>query len=390
MSLEPTSPLAAELNNIPAPVLIVGDPPDNPPETVRNEKRAVLLDLTGRSGDQVFGDRVSGLVLTPHSILKAADLDFTPVLVDVISPERTIKVGDVETVIRETADGVRRVSPGYNPAFTKYVVRADNGAIVGMVGDSYKPIPYSRTADLALAFLGHESFRDWTPANAIARNGGAQMALQIETERTNVAGYKEKVHLTFFASHDRTLEFCAGLSSTFIVCKNTFAMALGDVKAARAVSVRHSSKAEEKIKLIEDAAKIVAGYTSSMDDRIAKLLGTEFNEGDMIKLASHLFPQDSKQAASKRKDLLDSWRNAPGADTLTAFGAAMAVTHYATHKVTFNSVEDSGQAKARASEGVFADYRGNALQAKAWDILFEEGEATTEKLQTVTVQKIAA
>ena len=285
------------------------------------------------------GARASGSVKSAHSLLPAADLDWDPVIIPLTDTQG------------------RQV----DPKVVRGVARSDTGIVVGAVGSRYRPLPHRKLADYADALAGMDGV-GLAFGNAGHKHGGALPFIQLEGMDDSLPGVGQiRTMITLMTSHDGSLPICAGLSKTVVVCNNTYAMALAGLTRWQ---IRHLPSGE---KLLEDMLELLQNakqYSIQWRMDALKLMSLKFSDNRMRALTHLLVEGDSKRSDNQRTELMDSWYNAPGGMAGTSWGAAQAVTHYTSHKIS-------------SSEGlVFGEGTGSKIQNTAWWCLTEEeGEA---------------
>lgn len=304
-------------------------------------------------GAGALSARASGKVSTARDLVGPADLAWRPELVAIV-----------------TADGVPLADVG------RAVVRSDTRAPLGVVGSRYVTFDHSHMFDLADAIAGAAGGA-LRFGNAGHKRGGALPFLQLECETDSPVGNVKRM-ISLFTSHDGSLCYTAGFSDVVIVCRNTYAHALGD--ARNGLKIRHTASGAELLANVDAIAAASCDHAAKWDDRALRMLSTPFSDTQAVALASHLCPGEGKRAENSRKALLDAYASAPGARPGTAWGAAQAVTHYTSHTV--------GTEEARAVTAVTGQGTGADLQASAWWALDTTPDVMAARLQTVALFRV--
>lgn len=307
-----------------------------------------------REGDGLTA-RASGQVRTSADILASADLDWDPIKVPLLAEID----GRARTVARKHV-----------------IVRSDTRDPVAVVGDRYVPIAHRPLFALADAIVA-DSGGALRVCNAGHKGSGAKPFLQLAMEDRSPAGDVRRM-LSIFTSHDGTLCATMGLSTVMIVCRNTYSHALGQAK--QGLRIRHTASAEEMIRQIDEIARLASAHAVEWDNAALRMLGTPFTDAHMHALASALIPGDSTRATNSRNDLMSAWQSSPGARPGTAWGAAQAVTHYASHTI--------GSADARAESAIFGTGTAADFQSSAFAYL-DSADAGIERLQSVQLYRLA-
>lgn len=293
------------------------------------------------------GARASGDVLSAHSLLGPADLDWDPEFAPL-----TAVVGGVALAVPKSVG--------------RGVVRSDNKAPIGVVGPRYALIPHKKLADLADALVGVDGFR-LHYGNAGHKNGGARPFIQLKSEPRNLG----KAHvtaidvydvITLMTGHDGNFQFAAVYGANIICCDNTYAKALGAAEKT-GVLIRHTAKGVETVEEAIRIATRVRELGGSFDNRALQLMTSPFADALMEKLAIALIPADTTKSENAREKLLAAYTDSPGALPGTKFGAAQAVTFYTSHQIGARAGTD------RAFNLQVGEGTGSDLQAKAWDYL---------------------
>lgn len=344
--------------------LIEIDSPASP--AVPASERIVTAEaMSGSWGDETFhnltdGARASGEVVSAHSLLKAADLDWDPQFRPLITAAGVPVPEDVG----------------------RAVVRSDNGRPVGIVGSRYELIPHRKLADLADALCGTDGAALHF-GNAGHKDNGARPFIQLKSEPRTLGyqtGRDVALHdvITLMTAHDGSLQALASYGACVIVCNNTYAHALGACKA-NGIRIRHTASG---LKLIDEAIRIADAarkYSQAFDNAALRLMSRPFQDAQMRQLASVLIPGESTRAENDRRAMLDAWASSPGAAPGTAWGAAQAVTYYTTHEITAREETD------RAFNLATGEGRGAEIQETAWwHLTTDEGERA---LQTVKLYR---
>ncbi len=299
--------------------------------------------------------RASGTVSSARELAKAADLDWDPVMVDLVS-----------------AEGI-----AIDPALLRGVARSDTRKVVGFGGSKYCPRPHLPLFDLADAIREASVAGGLAIANAGHKGNGARPFVQLAMETDSPAGAVRRM-ISLFTSHDGSLCEVAGFSATMIVCRNTYAHALGDV--ASGIKIRHTVNAISTAEIIGRIAQASGDHALAFDNAALRMMGQPFTDSNMIALASHLYPGEGKRAENTRGELVKAWTDAPGAMPGTAWGAAQAVTFHTSHNI--------GKPESREETHLFGSGTGADVQAAAWWLLDVEAPVMAARLQTVQVFRV--
>jgi phage/plasmid-like protein (TIGR03299 family) len=296
--------------------------------------------------------RASGMVRSTHSLAAAADLAWSPVL----SP--LVTAGGVE-VPKEVGQAV---------------IRSDTGRPIGTVGARYTPVDHSHLFDLADA-IANAAGGGLKFANAGHKGDGARPFVQMKMDG-GVGGMDTEQLISLFTSHDGTLCLSAGFTHTVIVCRNTYAHALGE--AQNGLRIKHTASAPALLAAAANIAELANKHHLVWSNGILRMIEERFEDADMANLAKVLLPGDATRTVNNRSRLTEAWHTAPGARPGTLFGAAQAVTYYTSHY--------AGSEESRAESAIFGTGIGPDMQATAWQYL----GGGADKARTAIANKLHA
>ncbi len=297
--------------------------------------------------------RASGTVSSARELAIASDLNWDPILAPIV-----------------TAEGV-----AVDETLARAVIRSDTRKAIGVVGAKYAARPHLPLFDLADAIAGAGA--GLRLANAGHKGGGARPFVQLSMTTDSPAGACERF-ISLFTSHDGSLCEVAGFSATMIVCRNTYAHALGD--AVSGIKIRHTVNAISTAEIIGRIAQASGDHALAFDNAALRMMGQPFSDSNMVALASHLYPGEGKRAENTRGELIKAWTDAPGAMPGTAWGAAQAVTFHTSHNI--------GKPESREETHLFGSGTGADVQAAAWWLLDVEAPVMAARLQTVKLFRV--
>jgi len=289
-----------------------------------------------------------------HSFRKVADLEWEPVDAPVFVNGRQV--------------------PG-----VKAVTRSDTGNVLGINGDGYESVGNTEMFDLADALIGEDPSLKRGQAGVF--RGGKRVFLQISGGRREVNGFEVERFATLFNSFDGTLNFIAGFSNVFIVCRNTYAMAMRG--AGNGIKLKHTAGVNSKVVEARKVLEAASEYTAEFDNTVLALAVKPFSDLNMAQLAHKLIPGDSTRSENSRADLMRAWHGAPGARPGTALGAMQAVTYYGSHKVGIRETEGRSTLEARRESTWWG--AGSKLSEGAWWVVTDPEATEILAAQTVTV-----
>lgn len=192
--------------------------------------------------------------------------------------------------------------------------RKDDGAILGVVGNGYKPLQNAE------AFKFFQPFLDTNSASfetAGSLKNGQRVWVLAKINRTDSvivekADDRVSKYILLSNSHDGTLAVRVGFTPIRVVCNNTLTMAHDDITGTtQLIRIKHSGNVAanlEKVREIMDAANSRFEATA---EQYRFLASKEINQKDLEKFVKLIF------ATKKQKD------QAPSMEELTAGSRVM-------------------------------------------------------------------
>lgn len=233
----------------------------------------------------------------------------------------------------ESADG--GIVPADN---TVAVIRDDNSHLMGIFSESYATHQYS---DWLVTNLENMLDDNIVIGSAGLLKGGAVAWVSLEMPESVevVEGFKIRPHLLGTTSHNGSIATTYKKVTTFVVCDNTYSMALKE--NGESYSVRHSKYSNMRIQDARDALGIVHRMTEEMTRHIQMLTSVKITDNAFDRILDKMVPQPlttAKMAVSradnKREALRSMWqtdeRVAPWRGT--GLGVIQAFNTYNHHK----------------------------------------------------------
>lgn len=202
-----------------------------------------------------------------------------------------------------TINPTETITPMIEVPRKKAVVRADTGAVLGMVGPNWEPVQNRDSFRFADALIGKGLF--WETAGALGQ-GERMWALARFPGDIDIAGDAMKRYIMFANGHDGSLAFTAQQTLIRVVCDNTLQMAIedagevgvyqntGDRRAATSKVYRMIHKRGINAELSpEDAAEIVGlteVYFAAMKEVGDALAGQKMSAKALDQFIEDLFP----------------------------------------------------------------------------------------------------
>ena len=246
-------------------------------------------------------------------------------------------------------------------------VRGDNGDILGIVSDKYKPIHNAEAFAFGDALLDYGASIE----TALGLNGGKRTCILFKLPDYKILD-DEIANFVFIAnSHNGLGALTAGSTNIRVVCKNTFDKALKG--ANRVWKLRHMGKnLEEQLAAASEAMELNNSYTAALKLQAEKMAAIQFTSQDFSSFLLKLFPDAAEDASNCVKGNIEDNRAAlklaydsPNLGNIrgTQWGVIQAVADMAFHKVPARKT-----GKYQESMMSYA-LDGHPLIAKAWDIL---------------------
>ena len=138
------------------------------------------------------------------------------------------------------------------PAFC--TIASDTGAMLGVVGDRYKPLQNKAAFAFFDGLIG-EGLARYETAGALGNGERVWLLAQMPDTLECIKGDPIKTYVLLSNSHDGSASVEARYTTIRVVCQNTLHMALGKAKAT--VSIRHTESVEARLKM---AGGLLAGY----------------------------------------------------------------------------------------------------------------------------------
>jgi phage/plasmid-like protein (TIGR03299 family) len=218
-------------------------------------------------------------------------------------------------------------------------VRVDTGAPVGMGSGKYKLVqPADIQATLAQYIEADPRFSLTTVG---ALDEGKRIWAQLQFDGTyEVAGDKHKRHLLLSTTFDASASTVGKMSTTRVVCENTFNGALDE--AAPQINIRHNATFSAD-KARRDLSVIAQGFEAykAMGDALALTTLTREQLSAFIRDVLDIPADAKKEDVSTRKLnqrqaiidalLISANERAQGIDAVDAFTALQAITRYVDH-----------------------------------------------------------
>lgn len=224
------------------------------------------------------------------------------------------------------------------------VVRTDNNAVLGVVGNKYVPIQNQQVLDLIEAGaekVGLEVTR------GLVFDKGAKYCIQIKSDNLIINDDLVEGYITGVNSHDGSTAFRFGNTNETISCKNQFNRLF---KTHLKTSFRHTASASSQIDALAKDLENQLQLEQQMFQQMKQLaeaplkdFGTKVTDiilNEVAGLNATLEEEISTKKQNIVEELKDSLAGEIHSKGKTLWGAFSGVTHYTTHKVSHRANHD--------------------------------------------------
>jgi phage/plasmid-like protein (TIGR03299 family) len=233
----------------------------------------------------------------------------------------------------ESADG--GIIPAEN---TVAVIRDDNSHLMGIFSESYGTHQYGDWLVKNLENMIDDNIIIGS-AGLLKQGAVAWVSLEMPESVEVIEGFKIRPHLLATTSHNGSIATTYKKVTTFVVCDNTYSIALRE--NGESYSVRHSKYSNMRIQDARDALGIVHRMTEEMSRHIEMLSSVKISDMAFERILDKMVPKPLTtakmaitRADNKRNDLLSMWKSdervAPWRGT--GLGAIQAFNTYNHHK----------------------------------------------------------
>lgn len=224
-----------------------------------------------------LGRRLGNRV-TAQDIIREAELDWMVVERDVFAsaPDRTDLTGPVE---------------GY-----KALVRETDGSVLSIVSGKYGIVQNAQLGDLAEAMAG-EGVKAFEVGGSL--RDGKHVFLVGVTDEAEIAGDVVKSYLTLCTSHDSSLAVTAFFSPVRVVCNNTLQAALAGNEGGHRITVKHTSKASDRVAIAANVCKAARSYFGTFTETALRLVEQRLSTATFGDIARSLFPAYTNAAGER-------------------------------------------------------------------------------------------
>jgi len=326
------------------------------PNDTHNAATALVTDFnttatTGLACWQQAGAKIEGETITAKDVL-----------------ERSGNLFKVKTV-----PAFAKVGDQFFPApESKMVVREDNNAVLGVVGNKYRVIQNEDQIG-AIAPLVESGFAKYDTAGLVygGQIGWAMLKMNDEIVLPN-SNDRVLKYLMALWSHNGAFSFRIFPAPMRAFCANMLNSLLQG--AGNGMNIRHTASADARIKEAGRIIEASQGFYSDFTERATKLQGQSMTDTQMKELTEHLFPaktnddgdaEVSTRSANIRESLMDLFVNGAGHEPIrgTAWAGYNAVAEFTDHHRTTRTAEGENEKETKLASSLWG--AGNNLKSKA-------------------------
>lgn len=212
----------------------------------------------------------------------------------------------------------------------KAIVRDDDGRVLNVVSQGYRPVTNARLRDLARAIGGQCGY---VLEQESSYSHGARMLIHLRAASPLVIdGHQFKDYMVVGNAHDGTSGVFVGSTQVMVRCSNQFS------RIARNARIRHTGDVEAALGVVEAAWAAYAAERDALRRMMEDFSSIRFGREQIAVLAKRLAGTSEtggKDASAKRRAMEARLTEAIEKETFelgqTAFGALQGVTFYTTH-----------------------------------------------------------
>jgi phage/plasmid-like protein (TIGR03299 family) len=247
----------------------------------------------------------------------------------------------------------------------KAIRRMDNGKVLSIMSDGYKPVQNRGKFNFFDAVVGSGEAKYHT---AISMDEGRKIALLAKLPKTiRVKGDSPIEEYVLLAdSFDGSIAFTMMLTPVRVVCANTLNLALTQ-GAKTAYKLRHSVNIENRIAEAQHALGFAVKEYDKFEEAANHLVSVKFSDTQMKNVAAKVFPANaenevSPQARAAREAVLDLFENGKGHAPIrgTAWAAVNSVAEFMDHDKQTRLTGGRSEAESRGLALLF----GSAAKKK--------------------------
>ena len=230
------------------------------------------------------------------------------------------------------------------------VVRTRDAKPLGIVGDRYRPIQNADAFGFFDAVVGDGQAIYHTAGSL---DGGRKVWILAQLPGDlRVGDDITQKFILLMNSHDGSTTLRMLMTPICVVCQNTLNLAMRGA-GAEGLAIRHTASAMQRIDEARRALGLANSYYDEFQSHIEYLAAQRFTDGQMVRLAEHLFPgaleEPSTRTLKARNNVIELFAHGRGHQPIrgTAFAALNAVAEYVDHARPVRAADPGGRQETR-------------------------------------------
>lgn len=250
------------------------------------------------------------------------------------------------------------------------IVREDSSAVLGVVGDVYRPLQNADAFKFFDAIVGEKAAMYHT-AGALGEGERIWMLAKLPGYiRTTAEDVTEK-YLLLTNSHDGTSAVTVMFTPIRVVCQNTLNIALSAGEGTTRAKLRHCLTLGTRVEEVRKQLGIMSGLFDQFEELSKALVSRPVNNaefGELVKSSGLVQPEEDGKLSSRAYNIMEEvsrmfdrgrGNDLPGVRH-TAWGAFNAISEYVDYNRT-----TKGAASNRTASLLFGS--GAKVKQAAWD-----------------------
>lgn len=194
------------------------------------------------------------------------------------------------------------------PALATY--RKDDGAILGVVGTSYKPLQNIEAFKFFQPFLDTRE-ASFETAGSLKNGQRVWVLAKINREDSVIVSKSDdrvSKYVLLSNSHDGTLAVRVGFTPVRVVCNNTLTMA-HDGKASQLIRIKHTGNIVENLEKVREIMDVANSQFEATAEQYRFLASKEINAKDLEKFVKIIFAtKKQKEEATSIEEMTSGAR----------------------------------------------------------------------------------
>lgn len=248
-------------------------------------------------------------------------------------------------------------------------VRADTGAVLGVVSDSYRVFQNRAAFDFFDAIV-QERLAIFETAGSL--KGGRHIWMLARLPKTLRAAGEDEIrpYVLLANSHDGTRALRMIPTTVRVVCQNTLNLAMGRAAAIEGVTIFHNESLEQRVKDARDKLGIITQRVDEFELQVQALARRPMSRDELTTYFTTLV-EDRAADTQKRMlgtflENLDHETNTLPGISGTAWAAYNAVSQWADHQSVVRGQSELAKADSRLHSvwfGASAEFKARAFDA---------------------------